>query len=174
MSTDTAPERLTTADYANVLFGGTTDTTTPPKQQDRDDDSKGTAEQQPPKNKAGKKPKQQQASGDEAPKTGALRALGTAENWMPRDFASVAPSALIDAVAAHRDRYQGFDNLGVKVLYGFYAFAAVPTGFLLNVVSLVAAHVATAINEPNRAREAAIGIVFLGIIGAALFWVFGA
>lgn len=172
MSTDTATdERLTTADYANVLFGEEKADT---KQQD-DAADKETATQQPQKDKATskKKPKQQTDSSADT-KTGALKAIGTAETWMPRDFASVAPSALVDAVAAHRARYQGIDNFGLKLLYGLYTFAAVPAGFLLNVVSLVAAHAATAINEPSRAREAALGIVFLGIIAAALFWAFGA
>lgn len=155
----TSTEARTTADYARVLFNGeqAQDTTTPVEQPTPQQGNTDT------KTKAASKPQPQESEGH----TGhALRA----SSWTPADFASVAPSSLADSVAGHRDRYQAIGNPAGKVLYALYAFGAVPTSIVLNLLSLATAHASVAINEPSRIRHALLGVLFLGIVIGGVVW----
>lgn len=160
MSTPTQAQEFSTAEYAAVLGGDQDPTAAAPTQ------TSGTEKkQQQDSTKTTKQEKQQNA--EAAPSS--TSTIGSAKNWMPGDFASAAPSSLVDAVGKHRDRYQQFDNMGVRVLYGMvYVPTAVIGGFTLNVISLLAAHASIALNEPERIRESVLGILFIVIIGAAL------
>lgn len=176
MSTETATDtQLTTATYAAVLGGDELSSTVDSHPTEKPSPADTTPQQGAPnsttptgKRSSTKSPPTEATDEDSGNTTGPLRSLGTAGNWMPRDFASVAPSATVDAVAKHRERVQNIDNFGVKVLYGLYVTAAVPVGFSLNLLSLIAAHAATALNEPERGKEAALGLVFLVIIVGGL------
>ncbi|MBA8827840.1 hypothetical protein FHX42_005247 [Saccharopolyspora lacisalsi] len=172
MSTDTTTDqRDTTAEYANALFGDGTNPPTDPAGPSKPDNGKQGKTSESAKTGGTKKSPENTASESKTKaKNKVAKMVGTADGWIPADFAAVAPSSLYDAVTEHRTRFQAQSNISVKTLYVAYAVIAVPAGFALNVLSLAAAHTATALNEPERAREAGLGVVVLVIAVVALFW----